>query len=75
MTSLKWWISASMLVASSWRGGSAYLRSSVMYGPSGRPSSACRMMREDSFISSIRTIIRSQLSPTVPTGILKSKSS
>ena len=26
MTSLKWWISASMLVASSWRGGSAYLR-------------------------------------------------
>ena len=30
-------MSASIEVASSWRGGSATLRSSVMYGPSGRP--------------------------------------
>ena len=30
VTSLKWWISASMLVASSCRGGSAILRLSVM---------------------------------------------
>ena len=75
MTSLKWWISASMLVASSCRGGSAYLRSGVMYGPSGRPSSAWSMIRQHSLISMIRTIMRSQLSPIVPTGILKSKCS
>ena len=54
MTSLKWWISASIEVASSC-GGSAYLRLSETYGPSGSPSSACSMIFTDSRISAIRT--------------------
>ena len=56
VTSLKWWISASIEVASSWRGGSATLRSVVMYGPSGRPSIACSTILSDSRISVRRTL-------------------
>jgi hypothetical protein len=48
-------MSASIEVASSWRGGSAILRSSTMYRPSGRPSSAWRAIFTDSFISARRT--------------------
>src|SRR6476660_4448719 len=52
VTGLKWWMSASSEVASSWRGGSTYLRSSATNGPSGRPSRACSTIRSDWRISS-----------------------
>ena len=55
VTSLKWWISDSIDVCSSCRGGSTTLRSSAIHGPSGIPSRHCSTIRVDSRISSIRT--------------------
>jgi len=55
VTSLKWWISDSIEVESSERGGSTYLRSSAMKGPPGSASSAWPMIFVDSTISASRT--------------------
>ena len=55
VTSLKWWISDSIEVESSERGGSTYLRSSAMKGPSSIRSRHCSTIRVDSTISATRT--------------------
>ncbi len=45
-----------------------------MTGPSGKPSTACRIIRIDSRNSSIRIKYRSYVSPCVPSGTSKSNS-
>ena len=67
MTILKWWISDSIDVCSSWRGGSTTLRSSAIHGSPSIASSRSMdwaMMRVDSRISSMCTLYRAYTSPS-----------
>src|SRR4030067_290555 len=75
MMCLKWFIRPSMLPYTSCFGGRLNRGSSTLTGPPGSWSRACKMMRTDWRISSIRTMYRSQVSPSSPTGTSKSKRS
>src|SRR4030065_281349 len=75
MMCLKWFIRPSMLPYTSCFGGGLTRGSSTLTAPPGSWSRACKMMRTDWRISSIRTMYRSQVSPSSPTGTSKSKRS